>query len=142
LTTSQTSTSTSLIHQFQYRGEECEQAGISQFRTYIGAIFELYCCGVVKMEAVYRVILATSNSFTKIAFKSERRRQFCGEEIMLDIGMVMEEMERKGDKQSRKKEQLIASLNQELIQYGEKYQQRCVQNAFNSFHFEQNDEIA
>ncbi|DBA00531.1 TPA: hypothetical protein N0F65_006435 [Lagenidium giganteum] len=92
-----------------YRWRECDQHGIHTFRTYIGAMHSLYSLGIVTLDAVVRVVQATSDAYSSIQFDSIAQQHTIAEEIMTDVSVVLDELP------CHEAMELVASLNEELV---------------------------
>lgn len=92
-----------------YRWRECDQHGITLFRTYIGASFRLYALGLLSLDAVVRVVEKTAAAFVAIAFDSPVQKRNLADEIMRDVAEVVAALP------SNAAMALVATLHDDLV---------------------------
>lgn len=59
---------------------------------YVGAIFQLFQCGLVPPEAVGRVVGATLSEARSIRFLSQQQQRSITRQLMADTGAIMEQL--------------------------------------------------
>ncbi len=81
-----------------HRNSECADHGIILFQTYSGAAVEALQRGLLDLDAVIEVALASAKDFTKIAFKSPEQRRKQQELFLRDVGRISPYFENNEDK--------------------------------------------
>lgn len=76
-----------------YRLKECQELGIELFTSYIGATYCAIRAGILPIEALSRVIEATSVDLSYISFLSVDQELRCRSELMIAVNTVLEQLQ-------------------------------------------------